>query len=92
MKENDKLFKHCFLNLSNAKISVLKSKRKGRMEYLSRKQIAEWLGISISSVDKLPVKKIKISTHVVRYLKQDIVDYLETFRLYCFYELYQALH
>ena len=47
------------------------------MEYLSRKQIAEWLGISISSVDKLPVKKIKISTHVVRYLKQDIVDYLE---------------
>jgi len=48
------------------------------MEYLSRKQISELLGICLSSVDKLPIKKIKISSHVVRYLKQDVIDFLES--------------
>lgn len=50
------------------------------MELLSRKQIAEWLGISLGSVDKLPIKKIKLSTHVVRYSKEDVEDYLESLK------------
>lgn len=44
---------------------------------LTQEQVAEWLGVSVRTVRKLPIKRWGHSRRLVRYLAKHVLEYLE---------------
>jgi len=44
---------------------------------LTQQQVAEWLGVSVRTVRKLPIKRWSQSRRLVRYLAKHVLAYIE---------------
>jgi hypothetical protein len=41
-------------------------------------EVAEWLNVSVRTVERYPIKRIPLSDHTRRYLAKHVLEYLES--------------
>jgi hypothetical protein len=41
-------------------------------------EVAEWLNVSVRTIERYPIKRISLSDHTRRYLAKHVLEYLES--------------